>query len=198
MQLSRQADRRVQSARHEREQSIADKTSLSGKMGKGFSHQIAGPARNPFKAKHADNGNSGAKKGERLRRRLRSNTSSRPTCFFPAITSSCLTTYWIVPASSSTVMKNNNSLQPPSHLHLHAMNGGGRYLSNRQEHRTSVGMIETHHAIHLKNTLDASAIDDRATRRISSLRLAPRRNPTAKRAPHAAREDNIRLGLSNK
>jgi hypothetical protein len=61
MQLSRQADRRVQSARHEREQSIADKTSLSRKMGKGFSHQSAGPARNPFKAKHADDGNSGAR-----------------------------------------------------------------------------------------------------------------------------------------
>jgi hypothetical protein len=30
-------------------------------MGKGCSHQSAGPARNPFKAKHADNGNNGAR-----------------------------------------------------------------------------------------------------------------------------------------
>jgi hypothetical protein len=30
-------------------------------MGKGFSHRSTGSARNPFKAKHADNGNNGAR-----------------------------------------------------------------------------------------------------------------------------------------
>jgi hypothetical protein len=95
-------------------------------------------------------------------------------------------------------MKNQEQPKASVHLHLHAIAGGGGYLSNRQEHRVSVEMIEKHYAIHLKNTLDASAINDRATRRISSIRWALRRNPTAKRAPHAAREDNIKLGLSNK
>ena len=78
------------------------------------------------------------------------------------------------------------------------MNGGADIYQIAKDCRTSVEMIEKHYAIHLKNTLDASAINDRATRRISSIRWAPRRNPTAKRAPHAVREDNIRLGLSNK
>jgi hypothetical protein len=44
-------------------------------------------------------------------------------------------------------------------VHLYAINGGGRYLSDRQDCRTSVEMIEKHYAIRLKNTLDASAIN---------------------------------------
>jgi integrase len=46
----------------------------------------------------------------------RSNTRSRPTCYFLAITSSCLITFWIVPASNSTVMKNQE--QPTAFVTL--------------------------------------------------------------------------------
>ena len=166
MQLSRQADRRVQSARHEREQSMRIRPAYQEKWARA----------SPTKAQ-----------GSR-ETRSRRNTPTTATA----------AQGWIVPASSSTVMKSQE--RPTVSVTItSACDYWREQISIKWPRtRTSVEMIEKHHAIHLKNTLDASAINDRATRRISSTRWAPRRNPTAKRAPHAAREDNIRLGLSNK
>ena len=46
---------------------------------------------------------------------------------------------------------------PTAHLYQHAVDGGSQHIAKNG--RTSVGMIEKYYGVHIKNSLDAAAIN---------------------------------------